>query len=52
MENKSDVDFKPQFSAYERGRIDEIIKALEFLEKDKMISYAEEIDFLRKIRGF
>lgn len=41
---------KPQLSAYERGRVDEIIKALKFLEEDKMISYAEEIEFLEKIR--
>lgn len=41
---------KLQLSAYERGRVDEIIKALKFLEEDKMISYAEEIEFLEKIR--
>jgi len=37
-------------SARDRGRIDEIIKALEFLAKDKMICYADEIEFLKKIR--
>lgn len=41
---------KPQLSARDRGYIDEIIKALKFLEEDKMISYAEEIEFLEKIR--
>lgn len=37
-------------SARDRGRIDEIIKALKFLEEDKMLCYADEIDFLKKIR--
>ena len=37
-------------SARDRGRIDEIIKALRFLEEDKMICYADEIEFLNKIR--
>lgn len=37
-------------SARDRGRIDEIIKALEFLAEDKMICYADEIEFLKKIR--
>ena len=44
------VENKTQLSAYERGRVDEIIKALKFLEEDKMICYAEEIEFLKKIR--
>lgn len=39
-------------SARDRGRIDEIIKALEFLEEDKMICYADEIEFLKKIRSW
>ena len=37
-------------SARDRGRIDEIIKALKFLEEDKKICYADEIEFLKKIR--
>ena len=37
-------------SARDRGRIDEIIKALKFLEEDKMLCYADEIDFLKRIR--
>lgn len=37
-------------SARDRGRIDEIIKALRFLEDDKMICYSDEIEFLNKIR--
>ena len=37
-------------SARDRGRVDEIIKALKFLEEDKMLCYADEIDFLKKIR--
>ena len=39
-------------SASDRGRIDEIIKALKFLEEDKMICYADEIEFLKKIRSW
>lgn len=39
-------------SARDRGRIDEIIKALKFLEEDKMICYADEIEFLNKIRSW
>lgn len=39
-------------SARDRGRIDEIIKALKFLEEDKMICYADEIEFLKKIRSW
>lgn len=37
-------------SARDRGRIDEIIKALEFLAEDKMLCYTDEIEFLKKIR--
>ena len=37
-------------SVRDRGRIDEIIKALKFLEEDKMLCYADEISFLRRIR--
>lgn len=37
-------------SARDRGRIDEIIKALRFLEEDKMLCYSDEIEFLKKIR--
>lgn len=37
-------------SARDRGRIDEIIKALKFLEEDKMLCYADEIGFLKRIR--
>ena len=39
-------------SARDRGRIDEIIKALKFLAEDKMICYADEIEFLKKIRSW
>lgn len=39
-------------SARDRGRIDEIIKALEFIEKDKMLNYADEIEFLNNIRSW
>ena len=45
VQNKSTL-----MSARDRGRIDEIIKALKFLEEDKMICYADEIEFLKKIR--
>ena len=37
-------------SARDRGRIDEIIKALEALEQDKMLCYSDEISFLKRIR--
>ena len=37
-------------SARDRGTIDEIIKALEALEQDKMLCYADEIGFLKRIR--
>ena len=39
-----------RMSARDRGIIDEIIKALKFLEEDKMICYTDEIEFLKKIR--
>ena len=42
---------KPQLSARDRGYIDEIIKALECLEKEKMLWYYEEKEFLKKIRN-
>lgn len=41
---------KALLTAYDRGRIDEIIMALTTLEDEKMINYNEEIDFLNKIR--
>ena len=31
----------------DRGHFEEIIKALEFLEEDKLISYYDEINFLK-----
>lgn len=34
-------------TARDRGRVEEIIKALEFLEEDKLISYYDEINFLK-----
>ena len=34
-------------TARDRGHVEEIIKALEFLEEDKLISYYDEIDFLK-----
>ena len=37
-------------SARDRGTIDEIIKALKALEQDKMLCYADEIGFLKRIR--
>lgn len=37
-------------SARDRGTIDEIIKALNALEQDKMLCYADEISFLKRIR--
>lgn len=55
IENKISVSKSQNpsmLSARDRGRIDEIIKALKFLEEDKMICYANEIDFLNKIRSW
>lgn len=37
-------------TAHDRGKIDEIVKALRYLETEHLISYSEEIDFLYKIR--
>lgn len=37
-------------SARDRGTIDEIIKALNALEQDKMLCYADEIGFMKRIR--
>ena len=55
IENKVSVS-KPQnpsmLSALERGFIDNIISTLKFLEEDKMICYADEIEFLKKIRSW
>ena len=39
-----------KLSARDRGTIDEIIKALNALEQDKMLCYADEIGFLKRIR--
>lgn len=39
-----------RLSALERGFIDNIISTLGFLEEDKMICYADEIEFLKKIQ--
>ena len=41
---------KKTLTAYDRGRIDEIVEALRYLETEHLISYSEEIDFLYKIR--
>lgn len=41
-----------RFTAQDRGRIDEIIKALKFLEKDQLLNYSLEIDFLNNIRSW
>ena len=37
-------------TASDRGKIDEIVEALRYLETEHLISYSEEIDFLYKIR--
>ena len=39
-------------TAFDRGRIDEIIKALRYLETEHLINYSDEIDFLNKIRSW
>ena len=36
-------------TAYDCGKIDEIIKALRYLETEYLINYSDEIDFLYKI---
>lgn len=41
---------KTLLTASDRGKIDEIIMALNTLGKEKMINYDEEIDFLNNIR--
>ena len=38
------------FTARDRGYIDEIIKALTAFGEQNMISYHEEIEFLKRIR--
>lgn len=43
-------DKKKLLTAADRGKIDEIIMALENYEEEKMINYKEEIDFLKNIR--
>lgn len=43
-------DKKKLLTASDRGKIDEIIMALENYEEEKMINYKEEIDFLKNIR--
>lgn len=37
-------------TASDRGKIDEIVEALRYLETEHLINYSEEIDFLYKIR--
>lgn len=39
-----------RLTALERGFIDDIISTLEFLAKDKMICFDDEIELLKKIR--
>ena len=39
-------------TAADRGKIDEIILALNTLGEEKMISYSEEIELLLKLRNF
>lgn len=39
-------------TASDRGKIDEIIMALNTLGEEKMISYTEEIEFLLKLRNY
>ena len=40
----------PILTSEDRGKIDEIVEALRYLETEHLISYSEEIDFLYKIR--
>ena len=42
---------KMLLTAADRGKIDEIIMALNTLGEEKMISYTEEIEFLLKLRN-
>lgn len=42
---------KKLLTAADRGKIDEIILALENYEEEKLINYKDEIDFLNKIRN-
>ena len=55
IENKisdSKLQNPSMLSALERGFIDNIISTLEFIEKDKMICYTDEIELLKKIRSW
>lgn len=40
----------PTLTSEDRGKIDEIVEALYYLETEHLINYSEEIDFLYKIR--
>ena len=46
----ADKHTTPSFTARDRGYIDEIIKALTAFGEQNMISYHEEIEFLKRIR--
>ena len=37
----------PTLTPKDRGHVEEIIKALEFLEEDQLVSYYDEINFLK-----
>lgn len=43
---------KISLTAADRGKIDEIVMALNTLGEEKMISYTEEIEFLLKLRNY
>ena len=53
IENKisSESQNPSMLSALERGFIDNIIDTLEFIEKDKAVCYADEIELLKKIKS-
>jgi len=43
-------DLKKEWTAADNGKVQEIINALEFIGKEKMISYTEEITWLRELK--
>lgn len=43
-------DLRKEWTAADNGKVQEIINALEFVDKDKMFSYNEEIKWLRELK--
>lgn len=43
-------DLRKEWTAADNGKVQEIINALEFVDKEKMFSYNEEIKWLRELK--